>query len=163
MPDSVSSVLPRGRKQVAPAHRRQWHVDLAGVLRNDCRHRLRLERNQQRPVRLALPPTLGAWHSLGVPEKANDRPLVLREHAVRSCLEDLNGVDGGLVRGLHAQLFWWRASNPRNIRRTTRAMSFNCSSGMLISMNGAGGCCSKYFMAARAASRRVAPGGSSSQ
>ena len=60
------------------------------------------------------------------------------------------------------QLFWCRASNPRNTRRTTRAMSFNCCSGILISRNGSGGCSSKYSMAARAASRRVVPGGSSS-
>ena len=61
------------------------------------------------------------------------------------------------------QLFWWRASIPSSARRTTRAISFNCFSGIRISMNGSGGCSSKYSRAARAASRRVAPGGSSSQ
>lgn len=37
--------------------------------------------------------------------KPHGRPLVLREHAIRSCLENLNGVGGRFVRAFHTQLF----------------------------------------------------------
>ena len=55
-------------------------------------------------MRFALPSTLGTWHSLGVPKKANGRALFLREHAIRFCLENLNSVGGRFFLVLNVRL-----------------------------------------------------------